>query len=115
MKTTYNCNLGVSDSSQVGNVSSKKKRAFKFIFFMYPHVSFSPINWFVETFEVLFSRPPSPTSRQQSCGCNVSVCSLFSTPCISGRVDEQCLTRARRRTGTMLRLRHAGVETRAAS
>lgn len=51
MKTTYHSNLGISDSSQVGNASSKEEKCFK-IFFMYPHIGFSPTNWFVETFEV---------------------------------------------------------------
>ena len=51
MKATYHSNPGISDSSRVRNVSSKQETCFK-MYFIYPHVSFCPINGFVDTFEV---------------------------------------------------------------
>lgn len=51
MKTTYHSNLGMADSSQVRNVSSKEEMCFRTLF-VYPHVSFGPAQRSVETFEV---------------------------------------------------------------
>lgn len=119
MKTTYHSNLGISDSSQVGNASSKEEKCFK-IFFMYLHIGFSPTNWLVETFEVCEGETWSlglhlilPGGR--AVGTMFQPISLFSTLCVLGTVDQQRLPQARQRTSTMLQLRHAGVKPRAAS
>lgn len=84
MKTTYHSNLGISDSSQVGNASSKEETCFKIFFYAltcwlqsYKLVCRDP--WSLWTWD-LVSWPPSHTSRQQSCGHDVSVCLTLLAP-----------------------------------
>lgn len=90
MKTTYHSNPGISDSSQVGNASSKEEMGFE-ILVMYPHVGFSSTNWLGETFEVCEYETWSlglhlllPDSR--AVGRMFWSISLFSTLCILGTV-----------------------------